>query len=187
MNDDTPPLSCHEQITLSKIDKFCQWAIPKQISTISMHTSNLVKIHLDLPSYCPESKIQMCCVQITLSKIDEILPLAIPKQMPIISMLEQTDEHLDGHMDSQHDTMIPCHYRVVGYKKGIFIIAPEKKLFSPKKYLYPTKINVVGTHKNSDKYRQQMISWKNNEKIQIPFGCTIITLSIGTDRQEQTV
>ena len=39
---------CRGQITMSKIDEICQWAIPKQISIISMHISNLVKIHWDL-------------------------------------------------------------------------------------------------------------------------------------------
>ena len=37
-------------------------------------------------SYCPESKIRMCCRLINLSKIDEILPLVISKQMSTTSM-----------------------------------------------------------------------------------------------------
>ena len=60
--------------------------IPKQISTIQMHISNLVKTNWNLLSYCAESKIQMYYGQITLSKIDEICPLAITKQISTISM-----------------------------------------------------------------------------------------------------
>ena len=46
--DNTLPLSCGRQITLSKVDKICPSAIPNQISTISMHISGLVKIHWQL-------------------------------------------------------------------------------------------------------------------------------------------
>ena len=70
-----------------RIDKICQGASPKQIFTISMHLSNLVKIHWDFySSYCPESKIWMYCGQITMSKFDKLCPLEIPKQMSTISM-----------------------------------------------------------------------------------------------------
>ena len=47
-NDNTPSLSCRGEITLSKIDKICQWVIINQISTIPMHMSKLVKIRWDL-------------------------------------------------------------------------------------------------------------------------------------------
>ena len=42
-----PPLSCGGQIhvTRPKINKICPSAIPNQISTISMHIPDLVKIH----------------------------------------------------------------------------------------------------------------------------------------------
>ena len=36
--------TCRGQIFLSKIDEICSWAIPNQVSTISMHTPSLVKI-----------------------------------------------------------------------------------------------------------------------------------------------
>ena len=68
--------------------------IPKQISTISMHISNLVKSVEICSIYCPESKIQMYWGQITLTKKDEICPLAIPKQMSIISSLMKIQWHL---------------------------------------------------------------------------------------------
>ena len=48
-SDNIPPFSCHEQITLSKINEIRQWAIQNQmILTISMHISNLVRTHWDL-------------------------------------------------------------------------------------------------------------------------------------------
>ena len=37
--------TCGGQITLSKFDKICPLAIPKQISTISMHIPSFMKIH----------------------------------------------------------------------------------------------------------------------------------------------
>ena len=37
--------ACLRQTTLPKIDEICPWAIPNQISTISMHIPGLVKIH----------------------------------------------------------------------------------------------------------------------------------------------
>ena len=76
-NDNTTPLSSPGQITLSKIDEYCQWAIPNQISTISMHISDWVKNLEIYSSYCPETKIRMCCRQTTRSKVDEICPLTI--------------------------------------------------------------------------------------------------------------
>ena len=44
MNDNTPPLSCCGQITLSKVDVICPFAISNQIFTI-YHTPSLLKIH----------------------------------------------------------------------------------------------------------------------------------------------
>ena len=40
----TPPLSCHRQITLSNIDEICPLAIPNKIFFISMHVPSLVNI-----------------------------------------------------------------------------------------------------------------------------------------------
>ena len=72
-------------ITLSKIDKNCPLAILNQISTISMHISNLVKIHWCL-LIIQKKKILTCHGQTTLSKIDEICPLAFSYQISTISM-----------------------------------------------------------------------------------------------------
>ena len=47
-NNNTLPLSCHGEITLSKTDEMYPIAIPNHISTISMHISSWVKIHWDL-------------------------------------------------------------------------------------------------------------------------------------------
>ena len=46
--DNTPPLSCHGETTLSKLDQTYPIVISNQISTISMHISSLVKIHCEL-------------------------------------------------------------------------------------------------------------------------------------------
>ena len=42
--NDSPPLSCRGQITLSKTDKICPLAKRNQVSLISMHVPSLVKI-----------------------------------------------------------------------------------------------------------------------------------------------
>ena len=86
-NNNTQPLSCYWQITLSKNwEKFAngqsqsgapQFQCTYQIWWKSIEISS---------SYRPESKIRMYCRQITLPKMDEIRPLAIPKQMSTISM-----------------------------------------------------------------------------------------------------
>ena len=50
----------------------------------------------------------------------------------------QTDEQMDGHMDSQHDTIIHGHYCVAGYKKrwlGIKV-SNTKKRQKQKMYAY---------------------------------------------------
>ena len=57
-----------------------QLAIPKQISTISMHIPSLV-ISNNYQSYRLEMKIRTCRGQMTLSKNDEICPSAIPDQI----------------------------------------------------------------------------------------------------------
>ena len=77
---------CCGQITQSTIDKICPLAIPKQISTISMHISSLVKIIDIYKSYRTKMKIQMCHGQTTLPKIDKICPSAIANQIFTISM-----------------------------------------------------------------------------------------------------
>ena len=92
-------------------------------------------------SYCPETK-WACFGQITPSKFDEICPLAIPNQISTIPMhhskfgenpLRLTRYHLEtkyGWTDMydwrtdrynvQHETIIPHHYRVAGYKNSTF-------------------------------------------------------------------
>ena len=55
-----------------KLMKFAHVQFPKQITTTSMHISNLVKIHSDLLKLCPQRKLQMYCGQITLSKMDDL-------------------------------------------------------------------------------------------------------------------
>ena len=86
INDNTPPLSCREQITVLKIDKICPLAIPNQISTISMHISCLVKIHWDLLEQLSRNEKLMFRRQITLWKLDENFPLAIQNQISTIPM-----------------------------------------------------------------------------------------------------
>ena len=84
-NNNTPPLTCRRQITLSKFNEICQWAIPKQTSTISMHIPSLVKIHwylLKLSSRNENTDIS----QADNSIIDQICPSAIPNQISTISM-----------------------------------------------------------------------------------------------------
>ena len=44
LNYNTPPLSCHKQITLSNTAEICPLAIPNQNSLISMHVPILVKL-----------------------------------------------------------------------------------------------------------------------------------------------
>ena len=80
---------CCRQITLLKIDEICPLAMPKQTSTISMHTP-FGKNLLTFTRFHPKM---------------------------IIGMNEQMYEgHTDGHMENQCDTTIPGYYHVVGYK-----------------------------------------------------------------------
>ena len=74
MNDNSPPVYCHEEITLSKIDEMYPIAIPNQISTISMHISSWVNICWDLLKLLSWNETMVVSRQITLSKIDEICP-----------------------------------------------------------------------------------------------------------------
>ena len=130
------------QITLSKIDKICLSAILKQISIISMHTPSLVKIYwylLKLSSGNENMDLSWADMS-TLSKIDKICPLTIRNQISTISThtlswvkihwyffklssgnkimdwLTDIWQRTDGHTDSQHDIIIPGHYRAAGYK-----------------------------------------------------------------------
>ena len=72
------------QIALSKMDNICLLAIPKQMSTISMHIPSLVKIHkyiLKLSSR-NKKKTWMCQGQKTLSKSEAICPQQFQSRSP---------------------------------------------------------------------------------------------------------
>ena len=43
--------------------------------------------------------------------------------------LQQTEGQTDGHIDDQHETIIPCHYCVDEYKKYL-----ARKIFDLAKY-----------------------------------------------------
>ena len=104
-NDNTAPLSCSGQKTLSKIDVIYRFVIPNQISTISMHIPSLVKIHWYFSSYRLGMKIRTCGVgQIILSKIDDTL--AIPNQIFTISMHIPSLVKIHWHLLSYHLEMI---------------------------------------------------------------------------------
>ena len=127
--------ACLKQVTPSKIDEICPLAIPNLIFTISMHILSLAKIHwYSLKLSLRSEKTGM---QITPSKIDKVCPLAIPNQISTISMhngsLAKIHWYLhvlklssgnktwtDEHTDDQHETLIPRHYHVAGYKRKIF-------------------------------------------------------------------
>ena len=103
---------CCGQITQSTIDKICPLAIPKQISTISMHISSLVKIIDTYKSYRTKMKIQMCHGQTTLPKIDKICPSAIANQIFTISMhipsLVKNHWHLLKLSSGNKNTNVSC-------------------------------------------------------------------------------
>ena len=86
MKRNTPPLSCCGQITLLKVDVFCPFEIPNQISTISMHMPSLVKIHCYLLRLSSVNENTNVWQADNCQKIDEICPLAIPDQISTISM-----------------------------------------------------------------------------------------------------
>ena len=190
-NNNTPPLSCHRQITLSKNWRNLPMGDPKaQYKCTYQIWRKSTEIY---SSYCPESKIQIDCGQITLSKMDKICPLAIPKQITIsmhkpslvkihryLLKLSSRNENMDvsradncqklmkfahqqfqtrypqyqctlqvcenpltftrviarkwkygrtdiqkmdRHTDSQHDTIISRHYHVAGYKNSVIFLA----------------------------------------------------------------
>ena len=81
------------QITASKFDEICPLAIPNEISTISMHIPNLVKIHWCLLKLLSGNK----------------------KRMDGRTYDWRTDGRTDRHTDLQSETIIPNHYCVVGY------------------------------------------------------------------------
>ena len=74
-------MSCGK-ITPSKKDEILPLAIPKQMSTISMRTPSLAKIHCYLVNVSSRNKN----TDVTLSKIDEICLSAIPKHIFKTSM-----------------------------------------------------------------------------------------------------
>ena len=82
-NDNTPPLSCDEQITIKMYFAHLQSQTrsPQYQCTYQVWLNPLI-----FTRYCPEMKIPTCGGQITLSKIDKICPLAIPNQITTISI-----------------------------------------------------------------------------------------------------
>ena len=68
-----------------KIDEICPLAIQNQIFTISMHISNLMKIHCDLLKLLSWNE-NTDVLQADNLKIDKIYHLAIPNQISTISM-----------------------------------------------------------------------------------------------------
>ena len=130
---------------------------PKSISTISMHTLCLVKIHWYLLKLSSGNKI-WCIV-----KNWQNLPIDNPKpnlhsinahtefgENPLtftqVIVQEQKygwmDWHTadrqrtDRHMDSQCDTIIPHHYHVVGYESTRFLITKMDK-YLPQQKVWP--------------------------------------------------
>ena len=174
-NDNTLPLLCGGQITLSKIDEIWTLAIPNQISTISMHKSSLVRIYRKWKHVCVVGWHQnfmkfaqtwspqcQCTHQVWVKSIDiyssyhlntkigdvwrednsvkKLMKCAHLQSQTRLSqyqctyqiwwksidiysnyhpeMKTQTDgQQTDGHMNIQHQTIIPCHCCVLGYKK----------------------------------------------------------------------
>ena len=133
--------TCRRQITLSKIDEICTSAIPKQISTIPMHTPSFVKIHWYLLKLSSRNENTDLSWADNSFKIGEIFQLIIQNQISIISVhtsslvknpltftkvitrkwknmyRPSTDGWSDRYAESLHDTIMPCYYRVAGYKK----------------------------------------------------------------------
>ena len=93
--------ACLGQITPSKFDEICPLAILNQISTISMHTPSLVKLH-------------WCLLQ--LSSGNEIWTDGRTYGWRI------TDGRMDRHTVVQRETIIPRHYRVEEYKNINFTV-----------------------------------------------------------------
>ena len=128
--------TCPGQITLSKIDEICPSAIPNRISTISMHIPSLGKIHWYLLILSSKNE------NTDLSRADNSvnnwrnMPINNPKPdlhninahtkfgenpltfTQVIVRKRKYGRMMDGHTDSQCDTIIPRHYHVAGYKKG---------------------------------------------------------------------
>ena len=125
---------CCRQITLSKTDEICQSAIPKKISTTSVHITSLVKIHWHLLKLLV-GKENMDMLRVGNPFKNWLnLPLAIPNQISTVSILtqslvkthwhllklssgnkyrwmdiQQLDGQMNGHTDNQGDTIIPHH------------------------------------------------------------------------------
>ena len=77
-NDNTPPLSGRRQITLSKTEEICQWAIQNQSPQYQCTYQIWWKSIEIYSSYCPETKIWMCCRQITVKNWQN-LPISSSK------------------------------------------------------------------------------------------------------------
>ena len=131
------------QITLSKIDEICLLAIPKPISTISVHIPSLVVVDWYLHKLSSGNKNMDAWQADNSVKNWQNLPISNPKldlyninahskfgENPLTftqvivwkwkyrqTDIWQTDGWMEGHTDAQGETIIPCHYGVARYKK----------------------------------------------------------------------
>ena len=78
--------ACLGQITPSKFDEICPLAIPKQISTLSMHIPSLVKIHWCLLNLSSGNEIMGVSRADNSVKIWQTCSSAIPNQSYTISI-----------------------------------------------------------------------------------------------------
>ena len=130
--------ACLGQITQYKFEEICLLAISNQISLISMHIANLVKIPCYLLKLSSGNQNMGVSWADNSIKIWRNLPISNPKtdfhninahtkfgENPLIFTQviirkckkdRQTGGHMDGHTDDQRETIISCHYCVVGYK-----------------------------------------------------------------------
>ena len=127
------------------MDKIRQLAIPMQIFIMSMHIPSLVKIHWYLLKLSSRNENTDVLQADNSVKNWWNLPITKPNQISTIWMHtlslvkiywhllklpsrnknmdgriynKQTDWQMDGHTDSQRDTIILHHYHVVGYKNS---------------------------------------------------------------------
>ena len=138
-------LSRNENMGVSLADnsvKICPYAIPNQISTISMHIPSLVKFN-DVKLSSENENMGVSRTDNSI-KIWRNLPISNPKpdlhninahtkfgENPLMFTqfivqkrkmdgrmdVRLTDGRTDRHKGIQRETIIPRHYRVVGYKK----------------------------------------------------------------------
>ena len=128
--------ACLGQITPSKIDEICPLAIPNQISTISMPTPSLVKIH-----WC-------------------LLKLSSGNEKWTNG--RTTDGQTDRLTEDQRETIIPCHYCVAGYNKNAWYFTSLSTLL--KSYWDDGRVRMKGSVRwraiqSSEFCRQLDLNW----------------------------